>query len=66
MSRYRKKTVVINAFQMKKERRLDNKDWPNRLNKAWNKEPYDSGCLFCDYGGEQLFIHTRRRSQSKF
>lgn len=34
--KYRKKPVVIEAFQMTKERRLDNHEWPNWLNYAWN------------------------------
>lgn len=37
---YRKKPVVIQAFQMTTERRSDNKDWPEWLNAAWNK-PHD-------------------------
>ncbi len=34
---YRKKPVVIEAFQMTKARREDNSEWPNWLNIAWNK-----------------------------
>lgn len=33
---YRRKLVEVQAFQMTKERRLSNKDWPNWLNEAWN------------------------------
>ncbi len=36
MSKYRKKPVVIEAFQMTKERRWNNEDWPNWLHMAWN------------------------------
>lgn len=39
INKYRKKPVVIEAFQMTKERRWDNKDWPWWLNEAWQKEP---------------------------
>lgn len=35
MAKYRKKPVVIEAFQMTKERRWDNSEWPNWLNRAW-------------------------------
>jgi hypothetical protein len=35
---YRKKPVVIEAFQMTEERREDNSEWPSWLNKAWNRE----------------------------
>ena len=39
MPKYRKKPVVIEAFQMTKERRWDNSEWPNWLNMAWNRDP---------------------------
>lgn len=32
---YRKKPVVINAFQLTAERWDDNRDWPNWLNESW-------------------------------
>jgi len=32
---YRKKPVVIEAFQMTHERRADNSEWPTWLNAAW-------------------------------
>ena len=44
-SMYRKKPVVIEAFQMTKERRLSNADWPEWLNRAWNKEKYSEGSV---------------------
>ena len=34
--KYRKKPIVIEAFQMTKERRQDNSEWPSWLNEAWN------------------------------
>ena len=39
MSKFRKKPVVIEAFQMTKKSRWNNSDWPNWLHEAWNKEP---------------------------
>ncbi len=36
MPKFRKKPVVIEAFQMTKERRGDNSEWPNWLKQAWN------------------------------
>ena len=39
MTKFRKKPVVIEAFQMTEERRWDNSEWPNWLNVAWNREP---------------------------
>jgi len=38
MARYRKKPVIIEAFQMTEKCRWDNSEWPEWLNKAWNKE----------------------------
>ncbi len=39
MAKYRKKPVVIEAFQMTEERRWDNFEWPNWLHEAWQKDP---------------------------
>ena len=47
MGKYRKKPIVIEAFQMTKEKRWDNSDWPNWLNQAWQKEPSE-GALWID------------------
>jgi hypothetical protein len=64
MAKFRKKPVVIEAFQMTRERRYDNSEWPSWLHKAWNMEPDEDGCLFCvdDDGmigpGENLRITT--------
>lgn len=43
--KYRKKPVVIEAFQMTPERRMDNTDWPVWLGEAWQKEPTEQGAL---------------------
>ena len=37
--KFRKKPVVIEAFQMTEGHRWDNSKWPNWLHKAWNREP---------------------------
>jgi len=37
--KYRKKPIIIEAFQMTKERRWDNSEWPEWLHAAWNREP---------------------------
>ncbi len=63
MSKFRKKPVVIEAFQMTREHRASNEHWPNWLHAAWN-EPHDIlGALFCkDYpnsdGTDNLCILT--------
>ncbi len=41
--KFRKKPVVIEAFQMTRERRTDNSDWPEWLHRAWNEEPGTPG-----------------------
>jgi len=42
---YRKKPVEVEAFQMTHERRVDNRDWPNWLNLAWQLERGEPGSL---------------------
>lgn len=44
-NRYRKKPVVIDAFQMTQERRMDNSEWPCWLNQAWNGNRDNCGTL---------------------
>lgn len=61
--KYRKKPVVIEAFQMTRERRESNAEWPLWLNAAWNKNYGETGALFpCDYprsdGNDKLCIFT--------
>lgn len=46
MLRYRKKPVVIEAFQMTEERRQDNTDWPVWLHEAWNIGHGQEGGVF--------------------
>lgn len=63
MPSYRKKPVVVQAFQMTKERRIDNREWPTWLNEAWNKDPDQKGAVFPkDYpdsdGTDELCIFT--------
>ncbi len=36
--KYRKKPIVIEAFQMKRSRRHDNSEWPEWLHRAWNMD----------------------------
>jgi len=61
--RFRKKPVVIEAFQMTKERRSDNSDWPEWLNAAWNKTWPEPGAVSCEdfptsNGTDRLVIAT--------
>jgi len=45
MAKFRKKPVVIEAFQMTRERRMDNSDWPRWLHEAWNGNENAPGTL---------------------
>lgn len=38
MLKFRKKPIVIEAFQMTEERRRDKSEWPNWLYAAWNPD----------------------------
>lgn len=44
--KFRKKPVVIEAFQMTPDRRESNTDWPEWLNRAWNKHWMETGAVF--------------------
>lgn len=64
--KYRKKPVVIEAFQWTRERRLDNKDWPWWLSQAWQKERDEVGAFYIGNHGlyvagddkEEVLIYT--------
>jgi len=43
---YTKKPVTIEAFQMTKERRESNADWPSWLHVAWVKSPDEIGAVY--------------------
>ena len=63
MPKFKKKPVEIEAFQMTRERRADNSEWPNWLNEAWNAEWPKAGAVSCeDYprsdGTDRLIIST--------
>lgn len=56
--KFRKRSNSIEAFQMTKERRWDNVNWPFWLHKAWNESTKDIGCFYCILGGDEVFINT--------
>lgn len=61
--KFRKKPVVIEAFQLTKETRSSNVDWPEWLNMAWNKQFGELGYVGPeDYpnsdGTDKLVIRT--------
>ena len=43
--RYRKKPVVVEAFQVTEETRESNVDWPQWMHEAWNKKVSEVGSL---------------------
>ena len=64
MSKYRKKPIVIEAFQMTKKRRSDNSSWPAWLHAAWNLPVAETGAMFSSADGclegelDAVFINT--------
>ena len=57
--RYTKKPVTIEAFQLTRERRFDNSDWPQWLHAAWNHEKGEPGGFWTDNGSpEKLYCGT--------
>ncbi len=63
MKIYRKKSIVIVAFQMTKERRQNGADWPYWLQLAWQKENFIIGAVSSENypnsdGTDKLIIHT--------
>jgi hypothetical protein len=58
--KYLQKAVLVSAFQMTKERRTTNLEWPNWLHEAWAKPVVENGSLFCsrDYGVMEREILT--------
>ena len=46
MSQYRKKPVVIEAFQMTPEHRASNEFWPSWMDEAWQLERETDGSLY--------------------
>ncbi len=70
MLKFRSRPIVIEAFQMTKERRLDNSEWPEWLNAAWQKSLTELGAVFCSSDGclagekcTPLFIQTLKGTQ---
>ena len=60
---YRKKPVVIQAFQITEETRADNSSWPEWLHVAWNKPHTEVGAVMPvmypnSDGHDQLAVHT--------
>ena len=60
-ARYRKKPIVIEAFQMTLTRRWDNSEWPSWLSEAWNMD-IGEGAMWIDpddSARERLVLGTK-------
>mgnify|MGYP001012010881 FL=1 len=62
-TRFRKRPIEVDAFQMTRERRGDNRDWPEWLHRAWNLDIGEPGAVFASRwpysdGTDQLRIRT--------
>ena len=44
--KFRKKPVIIEAFQMTPARRVDNSEWPEWLNAAWQGDRETQGAVY--------------------
>jgi len=60
MPRYRKLPIIVEAFQLTHETRWDNRDWPEWLNEAWNRDNLSVGAMYpAEHGDpDDLFINT--------
>ncbi len=54
--KYRKKPVVVEAFQMTLDRRTDNSEWPEWLHAAWNADSSEPGSVHCSVPGSELCL----------
>lgn len=48
--KYRKRPIIIEAFQMTRKRRIDNSQWPEWLHLAWQEERGNSGSAYPTIG----------------
>jgi hypothetical protein len=55
---YRKKPVVVEAFQMTRERMDDNNGWPEWLHKAWQLNCHTCGSVGPMPGRDKFYINT--------
>lgn len=58
MNKYRKKPVVIEAFQMTDTRMKSNENWPQWMHDAFNSQSAKAGDLFYKNYPEELTINT--------
>ena len=61
--KFRKKPVVIEAFQMTKEQREDTSEWPEWLNRAWSASWPEVGSVSFYTPTRELLISTLEGEQ---
>ena len=47
-AKFKRKPEEVEAFQMTEERRWDNRDWPEWLNRAWQEKIGATGGVWCN------------------
>lgn len=47
---YARRAQTVQAFQMTRERRADNREWPAWLDEAWNRKAWDTDSVFPEHG----------------
>ena len=53
---YTTKPIILEAFQMTKERRWDNSEWPNWLHQAWNMDSSKYGSVSISEDNSEVLI----------
>ena len=57
--KYRKKLMIVEAFQITKRRGNDKTEWPNWLRVAWNRDPGGEGSVWSlSEGTNRIVIGT--------
>ena len=52
--KYRKKPIIVEAFQLTDKNKQDITTWPEWLQNAWDKDPNEVGSLYCVTTGLQI------------
>lgn len=62
MARFRKKPVIVEAFQITEDTIKDKENWPGWLKAAWQKEPKEVGsfyeAVYFVANSSKLVVHT--------
>jgi len=61
---YRTKNKKVEAFQLTKENRHSNLDWPHWMHKAWNYGPNTKGSIYGNENVDDLFVVTENGTET--